>query len=377
MKFIIDDKIPFIQGVLEKFGEVRYLSGKEIKREDVKDADALITRTRTKCNEELLSDSKVRIIASATIGYDHIDTKWCDTNGIKWTNAPGCNSGSVMQYIASVFSLLITEKGFDLKGKKIGIVGVGNVGSKVSIVAKAFGMDVFEIDPPRQEAEPEKRFYSLNDIASELDIITFHTPLTKEGKHKTFHLFNEELLQKLKQDVIIINSSRGEVVDNILLKNALRENRIALAILDVWENEPDIDLELLDKVWIGTPHIAGYSQDGKANGTMMSIRAVSRETGLGIDNWEPAGIPEPEQKIITIDPKITDNNHALANTILHTYNVRNDDKALREAPEKFEYLRGSYPVRREFFAYRVMLKTVNETLKQKLEGLGFEVRYKK
>ena len=375
MKFIVDDKIPFIRGVLEKFGEVKYIPGKNVRPEDVKDADALITRTRTKCNESLLSGSGISIIASATIGYDHIDTGWCEQHGIEWTNAPGCNSGSVMQYIASVFSLLIAEKGIDLKGKKIGIVGVGNVGSKVSVVAKAFGMEVYEIDPPRQEAEPDKTFYVLDEVAGDMDIITFHTPLTREGKHKTFHLFNDVLLRKLKQDVVIINSSRGEVVDNVLLKRALNEQRTGPAVLDVWENEPDIDTGLLDKVWIGTPHIAGYSQDGKANGTMMSVQAVSRKLQLGIDDWNPAGVPEPAEKRITIDAAGLSDNEVLAKAILHTYNVRNDDKALREDPGKFEYLRGSYPVRREFFAYEVVLKGGDETTARKLESLGFSVRY--
>jgi erythronate-4-phosphate dehydrogenase len=373
MKFVIDDKIPFIKGVFEKFGEVEYLPGKEIKERDVHDADALITRTRTKCNEDLLNGSQVKIVASATIGYDHIDTQWCEGHGIEWTNAPGCNSGSVMQYIASVFSLLVLDKNIDTTALKTGVVGVGNVGSKVSGLAKAFGMQVFEIDPPRQENEPDKKFYSLHDVAGELDIITFHTPLTREGRHKTFHLFNEELLSKLKKDVLIINSSRGEVVDNSLLKNALKKGDVNLAVLDVWENEPDIDLELLDKVWLGTPHIAGYSQDGKANGTMMSVHAVSKKLGLQIDTWQPSGVPEPEKPVITIDTKGLSETEIISKAVLHTYDIRNDDRALREAPEKFEYLRGAYPVRREFFAYKVELSEDLPDVREKLSGLGFNV----
>ena len=373
MKFIVDDKIPFIKGVLEPFGNVEYLPGKEISENDVKDADALITRTRTKCNEDLLKDSKIRIVASATIGYDHIDTAWCERNGIEWTNAPGCNSGSVMQYIASVFSLLVEEKRMDTTKLKIGIVGVGNVGSKVSKLARIFGMQVFEIDPPRQENEPEKTFYSLNEVAGGLDIITFHTPLTKEGKHKTYHLFDEELLKKLQNDVIIINSSRGEVVDNNLLKKALKSGKVKWAVLDVWENEPDIDLELLELLWLATPHIAGYSQDGKANGTMMSIHAVSRKLGLNIDNWEPQGIPQPEKPVISIDTEGLSETEILSKAVLKTYDIREDDKALRDAPEKFEYLRGSYPARREFFAYTVTLKDPGTSAAQKLKELGFNL----
>jgi len=373
MKFVVDDKIPFIKGVLENFGEVEYLPGKEIKESDVSNADALITRTRTKCNEDLLTGSSVKIVASATIGFDHIDTEWCETHGIDWTNAPGCNSGSVMQYIASVFSLLVLDKGIDASKLKIGVVGVGNVGSKISRLASAFGMKVFEIDPPRQENEPDKKFYTLDDVAGDLDIITFHTPLTREGKHRTYHLFDEELLSKLKNDVMIINSSRGEVVDNGMLKEALNDKKAKLAVLDVWENEPDIDLELLDAVWLATPHIAGYSQDGKANGTMMSIHAVSKKLGLAIETWRPSGLSEPGKPVIKIDNKGLSDVEVISKAVLHSYDIRNDDKALRDAPDKFEYLRGSYPVRREFFAYKVELSESNPSLEEKLSALGFNV----
>jgi erythronate-4-phosphate dehydrogenase len=373
MKFVVDDKIPFIKGVLEMFGEVKYLPGKDIKEDDVRNADALITRTRTKCNEDLLKNSSVKIVASATIGFDHIDTEWCETHSIAWTNAPGCNSGSVMQYIASVFSLLVLDKGIDTSKLKIGVVGVGNVGSKISKLASAFGMKVYEIDPPRQENEPDKKFYTLDEVAGDLDVITFHTPLTREGKHRTYHLFDEGLLSKLKKDVMVINSSRGEVVDNGLLKKALKNKDIKLAVLDVWENEPDIDLELLDLVWLATPHIAGYSQDGKANGTMMSVHAVGKKLGLDIETWKPTGVPEPEKPVIKIDNKGMPDIKVISKAVLQTYDIRNDDKALREAPDKFEQLRGSYPVRREFFAYKVELSDSDPSLEGKLSALGFNV----
>ena len=373
MKFIVDDKIPFIKGVLEPFGEVRYLPGKDVTPDDVKDADALITRTRTKCNEDLLRDSSVKIIASATIGFDHIDTDWCEKSGVEWTNAPGCNSGSVKQYIASVFSLLVLDKGVDVSALKIGVVGVGNVGSKVSELAALFGMKVFEIDPPRQEKEPDKQFYSLNEVAGELDVITFHTPLTREGEHKTFHLFDEVLLQKLKKDVTIINSSRGEVVDNRVLKEALKSGKVKQAVLDVWENEPDIDRELLDKIWMATPHIAGYSQDGKANGTMMSVHAVSKKLHLNIEEWKPSGVPQPENRVIEIDTADLKDEEIISKAVLHTYDISNDDRALRDDPGKFEYLRGSYPVRREFFAYDVKLSEKRQSVENRLSRLGFNV----
>jgi erythronate-4-phosphate dehydrogenase len=371
MKVVIDDKIPFIKGALEPCCEVVYLPGAQTQAKDVKDADALITRTRTACNAQLLGDSKVKMIASATIGFDHIDTEWCAANGITWTNAPGCNSGSVMQYVASVLSLLILDKKWDLKSKKMGVVGVGNVGKKVAALARSFGMQVFEVDPPRQDAEPDAIFYRLEEIVDELDIISFHTPLEYQGPYPSYHLFSEELLKRVKNGVVFINSSRGEVADSKALKTGLKEGRIGLAVLDVWEGEPHIDKDLLDLVWIGTPHIAGYSQDGKANGTTMSIRAVSQSLHLGLDNWQPKNIPLPNDPIIEFGSQSIKDNEMLARAILHTYDVQTDDAALRKQIHNFEKLRGNYPVRREFKAYQV--RHAQGDCRRKLQDLGFQV----
>ncbi|MCU4154775.1 4-phosphoerythronate dehydrogenase PdxB [Carboxylicivirga sp. A043] len=371
LKIVADNKIPFLKGALEPYASVQYLPGAEINNDVLKDADALITRTRTKCNQETLGGSTVKIITSATIGFDHIDTRWCDHNGIRWTNAPGCNSGSVKQYVAAVLALLAKEKGCQLKGKSIAVVGVGNVGSKVSAMAKALGMTVYEVDPPRARVEKNKEFYTLNKIIGKADIITFHTPLTKEGEDKTYHLCDAFLLSKMKKDAIVINSSRGEVVDGNALKLVLQNNQIGDAVLDVWEKEPAIDAELLDKVWIGTPHIAGYSQDGKAKGTQMSVQAISRFFSLGIDDWQAKGMPQPDQSIFTINCKGLSDEAIIAKAILHTYPLKRDDADLRNEISGFEYLRGAYPVRREFQAYTLELTNGNTAIQDTLQKLGF------
>ena len=228
----------------------------------VKDADALIVRTRTRCDSKLLEGSKVRFIATATIGYDHIDTQWCESHGIRWTNAPGCNSWSVQQYIGSLLVIMSRSLGFRFRDKTIGIVGVGNVGSKVARLAALLGFRVLLCDPPRARREGLGQFITLDEIIERSDIITLHVPLIHDGEDATFHMFDRSRLATMNPGQILINSSRGEVVDGEALKNALVQKKILAASLDVWENEPHIDTELLSLLFTGTPHIAGYSVDG-------------------------------------------------------------------------------------------------------------------
>ena len=274
MKVIIDHKIPYIKEAISRIAdEVVFLPGNAFTKEEVKDADALIVRTRTVCNRELLEGSQVKFIATATIGYDHIDTEYCREAGITWTNCPGCNAGSVEQYVHSVLLLLKREKGLDLEKSTIGIVGVGHVGSRVKRMAEGLGMKVLLNDPPRAE-QGESGFVDLETIARECDVITFHTPLSREGRYATFHLVNHEFLVSLKRTPYIINSSRGEVVDTDALLVALAAGKVRDVVIDTWENEPDINQELLDVAFLATPHIAGYSADGKANATRMSLEAL-------------------------------------------------------------------------------------------------------
>jgi erythronate-4-phosphate dehydrogenase len=373
MKIIIDDKIPYIQGVLEPFAEVVYLPGSKTTAEVVRDADAIITRTRTKCNESLLAGSSVKIIASATIGYDHIDTEYCDRAGIKWTNAPGCNSKSVEQYIASALMVMALKNGSLLTGKTIGIVGVGNVGSKVANIAEIFGMRVLLNDPPRARKEGEKGFVELEQILHESDVITLHVPLNIGGEDATLHMADDKFFGQLKNKPVFINSCRGEVVNTGALKNAIKSGQVSGTVMDCWENEPDLDLELLGLVDLATPHIAGYSRDGKAKGTEMSVQAVSRFLGLGASKWKPAHVEKPNAPEILIDGTNKSIQEILSEAVLATYDISEDDTRLRANVATFEKQRGDYPVRREFPAFTVAGKFNNPKVIDKLKKLGFKI----
>lgn len=372
VKIIIDDKIPFIRGAFEPYAEVVYLPGSAVGPFDVRDADAVVTRTRTICNEALLSGSAVKIVASATIGYDHIDTAWCESAGIEWTNAPGCNSGSVCQYICSVLVRLAQKYGLDPSGLTLGVVGVGNVGSKVAAAARALGMRVLLNDPPRARREGPEAFVSLDELQSRADIITLHVPLTDEGPDATRHLFDAERIAALGKDRILINSSRGPVVDNKALKAALGAGALKAAVLDVWEGEPDIDLELLGLLDIATPHIAGYSADGKAGGTTASVRAVTRRLGLPLSDWLPASLPAPAAPLgFSIDAEGKTPFQIISEAVLYTYDVLQDSARLKASPASFERLRGDYPVRREPHAFTLSVPGADALTLSSLSSLGF------
>lgn len=374
LKIVADNKIPFLKGALDDICEVVYLPAKEITRDVIKDADALIIRTRTICNENLLKGTSVKFIATATIGFDHIDTKYCDIAGIKWTNAPGCNSSSVMQWIASVLVTLRKKEKISFDEIVLGVVGVGNVGSKVVALAEKLNIKVYLNDPPRERAEKSCQFISLNGIIRECNVITFHVPLTKEGIDKTYHMADDEFFSSLNNGTIIINSSRGEVVETSALKKAIKSKKLKAVALDVWENEPDIDRELLDLVDIATPHIAGYSVDGKANGTAMSVQAISKFFNLGRDNWYPINVPLPENTKISINCNNKEIDDIVSEAILSTYNVEEDDKKLRSNPENFEKLRENYPIRREFPIYEVeLINCTNNSIKSTIKKLGFKL----
>jgi len=377
MKFIIDDKIPYIKGALEPFGEVVYLSGPKTTPSIVKDAEVIITRTRTICNETLLSGSSVKFIATATIGFDHIDTAYCDGAGIKWTNAPGCNSKSVEQYIASALFVLAAQKNFRLKGKTIGVVGVGQVGSKVARVCELLGMKVLLNDPPRAREEGTDNFCGFDEIIQKADIITFHVPLNMQGEDATFHLADSKFFEKLKRRPIVFNSCRGEVLDTFSAKEAIRKGQISGLVIDCWENEPNIDLELLGMADLATPHIAGYSKDGKANGTSMSIQAVSRFFGLGIDDWQAQQVDLPTETTIALDGLNLPEEEILSRAVLATYNIRTDDAAFRKNTDLFEKLRGDYPVRREYPVYTIHAANMAETTLDTLKSLGFKIQERK
>lgn len=374
MKVIADDKIPFLKGVLESEGiEVTYLAGAKTTADDVASADALITRTRTKCNKALLENSAVKFIATATIGFDHIDTDYVEKKGIHWTNAPGCNSSSVAQYLTSLLLNLAVKHNFSLAGKVLGVVGAGYVGKKVAAVGKALGMEVLLNDPPRARAEGSENFVDLSVIAAKADIITIHVPLEFEGIDKTFHLADRDFLAQLNNQQFLINASRGEVVDNIALREALKAKSIAGAVLDVWENEPEIDLELLKLLDYATPHIAGYSTDGKANGTSMSVNALAKFFNLSerLQKWYPETVPVPEKTVIEC-PANGSLEEKLLYVVSQSYNIADDTMRLRNTPQEFEKLRGNYPLRREFGIFTVV--NADKLCAEILSKLGFQLK---
>ena len=390
LKIITDDKIPFLKGVLEHCVDVAYLPGAKITAEDVKDADAIFTRTRTKCNASLLKNSSVKLIATATIGFDHIDTDYCDRVGIRWANAPGCNSWSVHQYITTAIATLACKRNLKLKELTLGVIGVGNVGSKVGRAAEALGMRVLLNDPPRADKEGAATFSTLDMLLSESDIVTCHTPLTKplslrEGQgerlsgerlpsYPTYHLASDDFFHKMKNGAVFINTSRGSVVDTEALKRAVK-TKLSDYILDVWEGEPIPDASLLEGAFIGTPHIAGYSSDGKANGTAACVHEFCSFFGLDVmKDWYPESIPPPPMSTtFTIDGFGKNYEKIIYEAVTHTYPILEDSGCLKNSPETFEEQRGRYWMRREFKNFTINIKNVTSTVSDSLKNIGFKI----
>ncbi len=373
IRIIADNKIPFLKGVLEPWASVEYLPGSQIDRNAAMQADAFLVRTRTKCNADLLSGTPVKFIGTATIGFDHIDTRWCEENNIRWTNAPGCNSSSVMQYIASALMQLSFESELSLSRLTLGIVGVGNVGSKVMKLAQNLGMKVLLNDPPRQRKENNEIFVDLDQVLAKSDIVTLHVPLNKGGIDNTFHLFDGNAFNRMKEGAWLINSSRGEVVDTDAVKEALAEDKLAGVVLDVWEKEPEIDISLMHMAFIATPHIAGYSTDGKAKGTSMVVNELCRFFDIPLKDWFPAVVPEPEEPLLVIDCYGKSTEEIARRAVFHSYNIMEDDVRLRFDPSRFEMIRGNYPLRREFPTYSVDLRDCSEKARTLVSSLGFRL----
>jgi len=373
VRVVADDKIPFLKGALEDVADMTYLPGDQITRSDLKQADALITRTRTRCNRELLEDTPVRFIATATIGFDHIDTNYCREKGIRWTNAPGCNSSSVQQYLMSTLLYLTQERKLHPGKMTLGVVGVGNVGTKVAAAAEALGMRVLLNDPPRKRREKDQKFLELDQLLAASDVLTLHVPLNKAGRDRTYEMVSRDFTRKMKQGAVLINTSRGRVIQEDALLEALASGILADAVLDVFPEEPVISPALLEAVTIGTPHIAGYSMDGKANGTSMSVQAISRFFNLGRDSWYPDALPLPASPELLADASQGSIYDVLWELFSQTYDVTRDHRNLMEHPSDFEKLRGNYPLRREQTAYAVRLFQGYAEIRNMLERLGFSV----
>ena len=355
MKIVADENIPFVKECFASIGDVQMLSGRKITPDGIADADCLLVRSITPVNEKLLAGSKVKFVATATIGFEHVDVDYLKNKGIGFASAPGSNANSVADYIVAALLSVAQKHKITLEGKSIGIVGVGNVGSKVAKKCAALGMKVKLNDPPLSRQTGDVKYRPLNELF-DCDFITLHTPLTREGQDKTYHLADEKFFASLKTGCVFINTCRGAVHDTVALKAAIQNKKLGAVILDVWENEPNIDCELLRLVDISTPHIAGYSLDGKIAGMIMIYNAACEHFGLKPKHKIEDFLPPPTVPQITIDKINPDHQKLLHEIVRQVYVINRDDFNTREIAmveqEKrgkfFDDLRKNYPVRREF-----------------------------
>ncbi len=382
MKIVADQRIPFVREAFGPFGEIATHDSRAIDSAAVKEADALLVRSETKVTEKLLAGSRVKFVGTATIGTDHVDVDYLKKQGIAFASAPGCNSNAVVQYVFSALFTLAERNGLSLKGKTLGVVGVGHIGSKIVRVGQKLDMIVLQNDPPLARATGDSRFLPLDDLMRS-DFITIHVPYTKTGNDPTHHLFDGVRLDKMKPGSVVINSSRGPVVDNNALKTAMSAGRPATAVLDVWENEPDIDIDLLSMCAVGTQHIAGYSIDGKVNATRMVYEAFCSHFGL-TQTWDASSvIAPPKDPIITVDPDYSDSEKVISQIVSRCYDVAKDDAVLRKIADVkqdqrgpyFKELRGNYVFRYEFSNMTVALPRRDQLLCEALEAFGFRIEY--
>jgi len=377
LKIVADENIPFAREACSTLGEVTLVAGREVTRDTLRDAEVFFCRSVTKVDRELLEGTPVRFVGTATIGTDHVDLAYLREAGIGFASAPGSNANSVAEYVVAALLVLARRGGFELESRTLGVVGVGNVGSRVVAKAEALGMRVLENDPPLARETGEARFLPLEALCK-ADFLTLHVPLTREGEGATWHLADAALLGSLRPAAFVLNTSRGAVVDEAALKAALAERRIAGAVLDVWEGEPTIDLGLLRLAAIGTPHIAGYSFDGKVAATQMIYRAACEFLGVEA-TWDPSAIMPPAgHPRLELDCAGRADEEVLREAVLTVYDIEADDRRLRQSPEPpaergayFDRLRKVYPQRREFHNTTLALHGASERLRAKLAGIGF------
>jgi erythronate-4-phosphate dehydrogenase len=390
MKIIADANIPFVKDCFSSIGEVEVFDDREIRPDVVVDADCLLVRSTTRVDSNLLAGSRVRFVGTATIGFDHIDIEYLVRNNIGFASAPGSNANSAAEYVVAGLFEIGRKYKINLEGKSIGIIGVGNVGSRVEKKCEALGMKVLLNDPPLQRESGDAKYLPLEKLF-ECDFITLHTPLTFRGVDKTFHLADEKFFASLKAGCVFFNTSRGGVVDTEALKASIRSGQLETTVLDVWEDEPNIDAELLEMVDIGTPHIAGYSLDGKIAGMIMIYEAACKYFGLE-DKFDIKDfLPRPDVPQLKIDPKKGSEQDVLRGAVERIYRISEDSLKLRrmlDVPiekrgEFFDNLRKDYGVRREFQNTQIIIATENtkvagnkligKKLLDRLAGIGFKV----
>ncbi len=376
MKIIGDENIALLKETFSRLGEVIALPSHQITTENIKDAEVLLIRSVTKIDKELLRETSIKFVGTATIGIDHIDTNYLKKAGITLASAPGANSNAVAEYIVTCLLFLAKRKKITLRDKTIGIIGVGNIGSKVAKKCQALGMKPLLNDPPLQRKTKNKKYLPLEKLFK-ADIITLHTSLTYEGQDATYHLAVKEFFSKIKQGTILINTSRGNVIDELALLESIE--KLKALVLDVWVNESNINMELLKKVELGTPHIAGYSMEGKVNATSMLYKALLKFVNKK-DEWVPTSLLLPSKKIKVCDTfSQNDDEETIEKIVNKIYDLERDDSNLRkilnlklnERSKYFEELRNNYKLRREFCDTKLLFENCGNGLLQKLKKLGF------
>jgi erythronate-4-phosphate dehydrogenase len=380
MKIIADTNIPFVKECFSSVGDVAVMSGRDIAPQTIAGADALLVRSITRVDERLLAGSSVRFVGTATIGFDHVDVDYLHRSGIGFASAPGSNANSAAEYVIAALLEIGRRKDISLAGRSIGIIGVGNVGSRVAAKCEALGMRVLRNDPPLARQTCDPKYVSIEKLYN-CDLITIHTPLTHEGRDKTFHLADRAFFNSLKPGAVFINASRGAAVDSGALRAAIKSGRLKALVLDVWEDEPDIDVELLDLVDLGTPHIAGYSFDGKVAGMIMIYRSLCEHFGLEAKHDIADFLPPPEVPRLKVLAKDRDDEAVVAEAVEKIYSIAQDDRDLRrvvdEPPQTrgkyFDALRKNYRVRREFHNTIVVIDNASKSVVEKLRGIGFKV----
>ncbi|EJL05320.1 erythronate-4-phosphate dehydrogenase [Pseudomonas fluorescens Q2-87] len=376
MLIVADENIPLLDAFFQGFGEIRRVPGRGIDRAMVEQADVLLVRSVSQVNRALLEGSKVRFVGTCTIGTDHLDLDYFAEAGIRWASAPGCNARGVVDYVLGSLMTLAEIEGVDLRQRTFGVVGAGQVGGRLIEVLKALGWAVKICDPPRQAAEGGE-YVSLEQIIEQCDVISLHTPLTRDGDQPTWHLFDEERLNRLKPGTWLINAARGPVIDNAALREVLLEREDLQAVLDVWEQEPTVDVDLADLCVIATPHIAGYSLDGRQRGTAQIYEALCGFLQRPVEVSLGDLLPKPWLGGITLDAA-TDPAWALAALCRSVYDPRRDDADFRrslvgtvsEQRGAFDALRKHYPPRREIDSLKVRIDGASQALQQIVTALG-------
>ncbi|PHQ26473.1 4-phosphoerythronate dehydrogenase PdxB [Marinobacter guineae] len=382
MLIVADENIPLLDSFFGDIGEVRRVSGRSMAAGEVRDADILLVRSVTRVNRELLEGSRVRFVGTTTIGTDHVDLDWLEQKDIRFAAAPGCNANSVAEYVLSVLSLYAEKRGLaDWSQLSVGIVGVGNVGGELARKLERLDFDVRLCDPPRADLGDEgQEFVSLEE-AMKCDVVTLHTPLTRESGHPTFHMIGEPELDCLGANQLLINAGRGEVIDSSALLARLGQGDAPTVVLDVWEQEPRIHPELVDHVWLATPHIAGYSLEGKVQGTEMIYQALSQFLGLPVRKKAGQFLPEPALSKISFTSSAVEED-AIRIALRACYDPRRDDIRLRNAMSgsveergaTFDRLRRDYPVRRECSSLKIQLKGTSKSLQDSFRAIGFKLK---